>query len=44
MDASSVTFNAVLDMLATSSSHVSGSDPIGDPVVTRSEAKQVTGL
>ena len=34
MDASSDTYNAVLDMLATSSSHVSGSDPIGEnPVI-----------
>ena len=29
MDASSDTYNAVLDMLATSSSHDSGSDPKG---------------
>ena len=34
MDASSDTYNAVLDMLATSSSHDSGSDPKGEnPVV-----------
>ena len=34
MDASSNTHNAVLDMLATSSSHDSGSDPKGEnPVV-----------
>ena len=34
LDTSSVTYNAVLDLLATSSSLVSGSDPLGqDPVV-----------
>ena len=34
MDASSDTYNAVLDMLATSSSHDSGSDPKGEnPVI-----------